>query len=90
MNKMKFFDKTQLILAISAIASFIVFVIIFIVMSATAETIYTEDGLVDHLAYNGVLESLFSIFVLAHLMMLTWFIARSITFKLREKEVETF
>lgn len=90
MDKTKFFDRTQLLLAISAIASFFIFIILFIVMSTTAETIYTEEGLVDHLVYNNVLESIFSIFVFIHLMMLTWFIARSITFRLREKEAETF
>ena len=89
MNKMKFFDKAQLILAISIIASFLIFVILFIIMSFTAEKVLNDDGLVDHLVYNKILENIYSMFVFIHLSFLTWFIARAITYSLRKKEYDS-
>ena len=86
MNKPRFLDKCQLLIAIIGLASLLIAVILLIVMLFTATPTYDENHVLTDLTYNSVVQSIFAIFYLTHLTAVTWFIARSITYKLRIKE----
>ena len=86
MNKPRFFDKTQLLIAIIAVSATLLSLIFFIVMLFTATPTYDESGALTDLTYNNVIQTIFSIFFLIELIAIVWFIARSITYKLRIKE----
>ena len=86
MNRAKYFDKCQLILAIVAVAATLMSTIFFIVMLITATPSYDETGAISEITYNYNIQMIYSIFFLTQLTALTWFIARTITYKMRMKE----
>ena len=90
MNKMRFFDRYQLIIGITAVASAIISFILFIVMTLTGTRVYDENGILTGITFNTVLESIFSIFFLIQLTGIAWFIARAITYKMRVREEELY
>ena len=88
MNKLKFFDRPQLLIAIIGVASLALTVIIYLAMFITAQIVYNEQGIVETMIYDKTLQNLYTAFNGVHLLMVTWFIARAITFKLRQKEAD--
>ena len=86
MNKARYFDKCQLLIGIVALASMLVATVLFFVMVFTGTRIYDENGILSGITYNEVLQKVFSMFFLAQLTAIVWFIARSITYKMRVKE----
>ena len=86
MNKLKYFDKYQLIIGIVAIASMIVATIVFIVMVVTGTPTYDESGALTGITYNNVLQTIFIMIFLIQSIAVVWFIFRTITYKLRVKE----
>ena len=86
MNKTKFLDRYQLILAIVAIATTLISTVLFIIMLVTATPVRDETGALQEITYIYPLQMVYSIFFLLQLTAITWFIARSITYKMRLKE----
>ena len=86
MNKARYFDKYQLLIGIVVLASMLVATVLFFVMVFTGTRIYDENGILSGITYNEVLQKVFSMFFLAQLTAIVWFIARSITYKMRVKE----
>ena len=86
MNKSRYFDKYQLMIAIVAVAMAIISVILFIIMLLTSTITYDENGAISEIIYNNTLQMIYSIFFLGQLTALVWFIARTITYKMRIKE----
>ena len=86
MNNLKYLDRYQLIIIIVGIASFAASMVAFIVMLITATVVYNESGAIDSLAYNDIAVTIYGVFMLTHLTALTWFLARTLTYKLRIKE----
>ena len=87
MNELKLFDKTQLLISISAIASLLLSTVFFFAMSFTSQTLVDEEGK-SQIFYNPTLQGLYSFFIFAHILAIVWFVARLITFKLRKKEYD--
>ena len=88
MRELKLFDKTQLLIAIFAVASFITSIIFFFIMSFTSKTLVDEEGL-STIVYDPTLQGIYSFFTFAHILGIVWFVARIITYKLRLKEADT-
>ena len=86
MNSLKYFDKYQLLLAISAAGGALISFVLFVVMVLTGTRIYDENGILTGITYNNVLQSIFTIFFLIQIIAIVWFIARTITYKMRVKE----
>ena len=86
MNKMKFFDRTQLLISIIGIAAFAISIAIFVPMFLTAKITYNESGAMESIEYNLVLQSIYSIFALTNVLALVWFVIRALTYKMRVKE----
>ena len=86
MNKTRYFDKCQLIIAIVGLSSMLISFVLFVVMTLTGTRVYDENGILTGITYNNVLQSIFTIFFLVQLIAMVWFIARSITYKMRVKE----
>ena len=86
MNSLKYFDKYQLLLAISAASGALISFVLFVVMVLTGTRIYDENGILTGITYNNVLQSIFTIFFLIQIIAIVWFIARTITYKMRVKE----
>ena len=86
MNKARYFDKCQLIIAIIGLSSMLISFVLFVVMTLTGTRVYDENGILTGITYNNVLQSIFTIFFLVQLIAMVWFIARSITYKMRVKE----
>lgn len=86
MNKVRYFDKCQLIIAIIGLSSMLISFVLFVVMTLTGTRVYDENGILTGITYNNVLQSIFAIFFLVQLIVIVWFIARSITYKMRVKE----
>ena len=89
MKRTRLFDKTQLIIAIIGVASFITTIVLYIPMFLTAEVYYNENGIVDKIEYNFIIQSIFSIFSILNFLMLIWFVIRLITYKMRIKEEDS-
>ena len=89
MKKLKFFDRPQLIIAIIGVAAFALAVTIFIPMFLTGKVIYDENGVMQTIEYNLILQSLYSVFSFINILALVWFIARAITYKMRVKEEDS-
>ena len=89
MDKLRFFDRPQLTIAIVGVSSLMLSSILYIVMLFTAQVTYLENGDIDTLTYNPILFSIFGIFTLLHLLALVWFIIRAITYKKRAKEYDS-
>lgn len=86
MNKMKYFDRYQLLIGIVAIASMLVSFVLFIVMVLTGTRIYDENGALTGITYNNIIQVIFTIFFLLQLIAIIWFVARTLTYKMRVKE----
>ena len=86
MNSPKYFDKCQLLLAISAASGALISFVIFVVMVLTGTRIYDENGILTGITYNNVLQSIFTIFFLIQIIAIVWFIARTLTYKMRVRE----
>ena len=83
---MKYFDKYQLLIGIVAIASMLVSFVLFIVMVLTGTRIYDENGALTGITYNNIIQVIFTIFFLLQLIAIIWFVARTLTYKMRVKE----
>lgn len=77
---MKFFDKNQIVLTIGAGVSINIYTCL--IFSYYFLYYLLEDE--QRLAYQTVT----SLFLYLEIFFLTWFFARAVTFKMREKEVE--
>ena len=88
MNRLKYFDKTQCIIGILAIATTIIAIILFIIMMVTGTPYYDESGVLAGIKYNNVLQIIFSMFLIIELGAMLWFLARTITYKMRAQEEE--
>ena len=86
MNRLKYFDKYQLLITIIGLAMLLVAVVLFIVMLFTATPTYDESGHLTTIEYNFTIQTVLMIFYLLHITAVVWFLARSITYKLRIKE----
>ena len=86
MNKSKIFDRYQILITIIGLSALLVAVIMFVVMLFTATPIYDENHILTDLKYNYVIQMVFTIFYLGHLIALLWFVTRLLTYKLRMKE----
>ena len=86
MNKMKYFDRYQLLIGIVAIASMFVSFVLFIVMVLTGTRVYDENGALTGITYNNIIQVIFTIFFLLQLIAIIWFVARTLTYKMRVKE----
>ena len=89
MNSLRFFDKYQFIIGITAISSILISTILFIVMVLTGTRVYDEEGVLTGLTYNNVLQTIFAVFFLIQLTAIVWFVARALTYKMRAKEEES-
>ena len=89
MNKSRYFDKYQLLIGITAVASMFIATVLFIVMVVTGTKVYDESGALVGITYNNVLQTIFAIFFLIQLTAIVWFVTRTITYKLRIKEEDT-
>ena len=90
MNRLRYFDRYQYLIVIVAIASLAVSMIFLVVMLFTATPVYAEEtGELIDLKYNSIIQIIYSSIVLIHLTASAWFIARTITYKMRCKEEET-
>ena len=87
MNELKRFDRYQILIGIIAASCFLLSIIMFIIMVFTADVVI-EEGKIQTITYNFVLQNIYTFFTLAHILAAIWFIARLITFKLRKKEYE--
>ena len=88
MNKSRYLDRYQYLLAIIGIASLAVSMVFFFVMLFTATPTYAETGELVDLQYNNTIQIIHACTVLIHLTVSVWFISRTITFKMRLKEEE--
>ena len=86
MNKSRYFDKYQLIIAITALSSALVSFVLFVVMVLTGTRVYDESGALTGITYNNIIQTIFTVSFLIQLIALVWFIARTITYKMRLKE----
>ena len=86
MKRLKFFDRYQFIITIVGVAAFALAATVFIPMFLTGKVIYDEEGVMQTIEYNIVLQSLYSVFSFINVLALVWFIARAVTFKMRVKE----
>ena len=89
MNRLKFFDRIQFIIVIVGVAAFISAAIIFIPMFLTGKVIYDEEGVMQTIEYNLILQSIYSVFSFINILALVWFIARAVTYKMRVKEEDS-
>ena len=90
MNKFKYFDRPQLLISIVGVSAFAISLIIYVIMFLTAQVIYSDEGVMENMIYNETLQNIYTLFLAIHLGAVTWFIARSITFKRRKKEADIF
>ena len=88
MKKSRFFDKAQLLITIIGLSALAVSLVFYVVMVITAKVTYKESGAIDQIIYNPTLMGIYGAFSSTHLLMLSWFIIRAITFKSRMKELE--
>ena len=89
MNKLKFFDRFQLLICIIGIAAFGLSIAIFVPMLLTGTIIYDENGIMQSIEYNFVLQTIYSIFSFINILAIVWFIIRALTYKMRIKEEDT-
>ena len=85
---MKFFDRMQLIITIAFGACLLLAFISFVIMLVTATPMYNDDNILSGLKYHIVPQTLFTIFTFSHIALFFWFVARTITYKMRKKEWE--
>lgn len=88
MNKLRFLDRPQLIIAITAVASLFISSILYIVSLITANVTYLDNGEIDTLTYNPTLFTIRGIFSLIHFLAVVWFIIRALTYRMRMKEYD--
>ena len=86
MNKLKLFDKCQLLIAIIGVSAMIISSILFIVMVLTGTIVRDESGAITEIVYNNVVQTIFSIFFLMQITSIIWFVTRIATYKMRVKE----
>lgn len=84
---MKFFDKYMRIIIITGIACFTLSFIFIIFTTLTSEVIYDEGGTIKEIVYNTTFQNLYAMFSFGNIACLTWFAIRSITYKMRYKEL---
>ena len=89
MKRLKFFDWFQFLITIIGITSFGLAVTVFIPMFLTGTVIYDEEGVMQTIEYNLVLQSIYSIFSFINILAIVWFAIRAITYKMRVKEEDS-
>ena len=89
MNRLKYFDRYQLIITIVGLLTAALSIIVFVTMLFTATIVYDENGVFSDLIYNNTLVTIYACLTLAQLTTLVWFGARTITFRMRRKEEDT-
>ncbi|MBO4668200.1 MAG: hypothetical protein J5666_08790 [Bacilli bacterium] len=89
MKRLKFFDRYQLIITIIGVAAFALAATVFIPMFLTGKVIYDENGVMQTIEYNLILQSLYSVFSFINVLALVWFVARAATYKMRVKEEDS-
>ena len=87
MNKIKLFDKVQLLIAIFTASFFLVSIIVYFAMAITSQVVVEEEN-IQKIVYNPTLQGLYSFFVFGHLLGVVWFVTRLMTFKMRRKEAD--
>ncbi len=83
---MKYFDKWQKFIVIGAGASLFLMIVFYVAMVSTGTFVYDENGFVVDLEVDLRLQLFYSTFFFMQLAFGAWFIARSITYRMRKKE----
>ena len=83
---MKYFDKWQKFIVIGACASLFLMIVFYVAMVSTGTFVYDENGFVVDLEVDLRLQLFYSTFFFMQLAFGVWFIARSITYRMRKKE----
>lgn len=89
MKQNKLFDRPQLLISIIGLSSFVTGIILFVIMTFTAQVSYSESGAIETLTYHPTLMAIYSCLNLISFSALVWFVIRLITYRLRNKEQET-
>lgn len=79
-------DKYQKIISLVGIICFVLSLVFLTWNSATATPVLDENGATIDFQYQALPSTLFSIFAFFHVACLTWFFARLLTYKMRQKE----
>ena len=87
MNKIRLFDKVQLLIAIFTASFFLISIIVYFAMTFTSQVVVEEEN-IQKIVYNPTLQGLYSFFVFGHLLGVVWFVTRLMTFKMRRKEAD--
>ena len=86
MNRTKYLDRYQLLIAIIGLSTLLIAVALYVVMIFTATVTYNESGAIDTITYIAPLQIVQACFVLIHMAAAAWFIIRSITYRARINE----
>ena len=87
---MKYFDRIQKIIALTMVITLGLVLVFLIINTAGAKPIYDENEVLVDIEYPVVSQALLSVFIFLHIAAVTWFIARSITIKMRLKEAHEY
>ena len=88
MNNTKYFDRYQYIITLISLGALLLSIVAFFVMVFTGTYTKNESGEIDGVTYNNIALSIYGTFVLIHFTASVWFLARTITYKMRIKEEE--
>ena len=83
---MKYFDKWQKFIVIGAGVSLFLMIVFYVAMVSTGTFVYDENGFIVDLKVDLRLQLFYSSFFFMQLAFGAWFIARSITYRMRKKE----
>ena len=83
---MKYFDKWQKFIVIGASVSLFLMIVFYMAMVATSTPVLNDVGDVVDIKVDLRLQLFYSTFFFMQLAFGAWFIARSITYRMRKKE----
>jgi hypothetical protein len=83
---MKYFDKWQKFIVIGAGVSLFMMIVFYVAMVSNAQPVLNDVGEIVDLKVDIRLQLFYSTFFFMQLAFGAWFIARSITYRMRKKE----
>ena len=83
---MKYFDKWQKFIVIGAGVSLFMMIVFYVAMVSNAQPVLNDVGEIVDLKVDMRLQLFYSTFFFMQLAFGAWFIARSITYRMRKKE----
>ena len=83
---MKYFDKWQKFIVIGAGVSLFMMIVFYVAMVSNAKPVLNDVGEIVDLKVDMRLQLFYSTFFFMQLAFGAWFIARSITYRMRKKE----